>query len=1047
MVVDADGNVVDVYGNPEATTGLLKTDGKYSVNVESSIERLEIEQLDTVYGNNTPNDSALTLHAYPETASIVGVNVTWTSSNDSVAEVNGDGFTPTILGRKKGVTTVTASIDEGGRTIKTSTTLRVKPTVNSVEVYKQGDWENRSTDYYTSLKQGDIIKMSVEVTADDADADTRVTWESVNPDIAKVDQSGQITGLKGGMAFITASTPDGKQATVNAEVSQKAEQITASLDNLVLNVGETGTISMVSEPVTATTEYVVGETSLVTVNETMPGVFAFTAGTKKGSEVVTIADLVSGLEVKINVSVGGEKKPLQKLESDKTEFDLYETQSVQLTYTATPADYTNANLSWSVTGEAAGTVVVDSTKGIVTIVDANNVGMSATVKLTATDFDGKKLAVLDYTINVVEAPAADTIVIQPKSLSLMAPLAGRPGEKATLSAKAYPETAVYKTITWTSDDPLVAQVDANGVVTAIESGSTKINAEIYNTSGALVKKESIPVTVYDPVDGDDFATGRYNPNGAWIGAIDDYVYNGTAIKPEPNVYYGDVLLTPGVDYKLGYKNNTNAARTKNEPTVTATMKGNYAGSVTQTFAIYPADLSDVTVNSISAITKDKRGTYTEQLLKPTLTFNGKALKAGTDFDLFYMDDADEAYAAPGYWGINIYGKGNFTGEAFAEEILVDKANALNISKAVVTNVEKSYYYTGEAIEPDVQVSWKNGNLLVPLEEDEDYFITFNNNVNLGTATITITGKSGENGNYYGSKKVTFKINPYVVDIAKVADDSLKVCVNDTESDVVNGTSANTEAIPYSKSGAKPASVTLNYAGNDLVEGLDYTWTSKYDAKKDQGVITLNGKGKFFKGKATVTYVVTAQDISQMTFVVDDYVYATKADGYKKNKITVYDLDGKALKEKTDYEIVNWETEDGSSAPAVGTYVNATIKGLSVAGKSKFDPASTASISFRVISKDQKLSAASNAFMVDGEEVAASKFYVKYAGSPITMTEDDIVLKVKKKVGRTVNVITLDPSEYEIVTFLNNNKVGTATVVVRGTGEFGGLKNVTFKIKK
>ena len=113
----------------------------------------------------------------------------------------------------------------------------------------------------------------------------------------------------------------------------------------------------------------------------------------------------------------------------------------------------------------------------------------------------------------------------------------------------------------------------------------------------------------------------------------------------------------------------------------------------------------------------------------------------------------------------------------------------------------------------------------------------------------------------------------------------------------------------------------------------------------------------------------------------------------------------------------------------------------------YDDTTTATVSFRVIDKDHKLSSATNAFMVDGEEVAASKFYVKYTGNPVTLTEDDIVLKVKKRVGRTVNVITLDPTEYEVVAIQNNNKVGTATVIVRGTGELGGLKNITFKIKK
>ena len=80
-------------------------------------------------------------------------------------------------------------------------------------------------------------------------------------------------------------------------------------------------------------------------------------------------------------------------------------------------------------------------------------------------------------------------------------------------------------------------------------------------------------------------------------------------------------------------------------------------------------------------------------------------------------------------------------------------------------------------------------------------------------------------------------------------------------------------------------------------------------------------------------------------------------------------------------------------------------------------------------------------------ISAKKFAVKYRGTPVTITEDDIVLQVKKKVGRTTHVVRIDPSDYEIITILNNNKVGTATVILKGTGEYGGLKSITFKIKK
>lgn len=1056
-IVNADGKVVNAYGlpyDPEyADTALQTGDGKYKATVVTGLESIGIEQIGTVY-TTTGDDDILQLVTYPETFEALGMTVVWDSSNPAVAEISGDSFNPTIIAHKKGATTISASVTYGSKTYRTTKVVRVLPSVTGVKVYKQGDWENRSANYvYPGLYQkpfikGGQLKLAVEVTADEPETDCSIVWESDDPSVATVDQSGVVTALKAGNVNIFATTPDGTGAVAMITVKQYIDSFDASVADVVIPAGGVAAVDIQpvpSDPDVADYIWTMEYDKSYYEADLFDNTITINAGTKTGSADIKITEYNTGKTATVHVTVGGESKLITNLDA-VGDYTLYYGQSAQLAYVATPADFNNSKLVWTTTSTKIG---VESTTGVVNVKADVAAESNETVTLEAYDLNNNSLASVNFTVKVVPAPKAKSIVVEPKNLTLKAPLGQIPGEQANVFAKVYPENAIDKEIEW-SVVPANGVVDVNnGVVTALKSGEAVV---VVTSHGNPAVKQSISVTVYDPIGLDDYATGRYNPNGAWIGDIPEYTYTGAAIKPEPNVYYGDVLLAPGVDYKLGYKNNTNAARTKNEPTVTATLKGNYAGSVTQTFVINPADLSNVTVNSVSAITKDKKGVYTEQLLKPTLTFNGKALKSGTDFDLFYMDDEDYAYAAPGRWGINIYGKGNFRGEAYAEEVLVDKASALNISKATVSGVEKAYTYTGDEIEPEVTVTYQRSKneRAVTLTEGEDYLITYDNNVNLGTATILITGIDSEVGAFYGTKKLTFKINPWVVDFSKAsAADDLTVGINEFDPvAIVNGKAESEAAIPYAKGGPKPSYVTMNYGGKDfdLVEGVDFTCANKYDAKKNEASITVTGKGKFFKGKATVTYSVLHQDISQMTFVVDDYVYTNKADGYKKNKITIYDLDGKALKVNTDYEISDWETEDGTSIPAVGSYVTATITGKGMYGP-EIGLQSSETISFRVISKDQKLSAASNAFMVDGEEVAASKFYVKYAGSPITMTEDDIVLKVKKKVGRTVNVITLDPSEYEVVAFLNNNKVGTATVVVRGTGEFGGLKNVTFKIKK
>ena len=62
----------------------------------------------------------------------------------------------------------------------------------------------------------------------------------------------------------------------------------------------------------------------------------------------------------------------------------------------------------------------------------------------------------------------------------------------------------------------------------------------------------------------------------------------------------------------------------------------------------------------------------------------------------------------------------------------------------------SYVYTGNAIKPVPTVTYDN---TVSLVNGVDFTLSYANNINVGTATITITGK----GNYQGTIQVTFQI--------------------------------------------------------------------------------------------------------------------------------------------------------------------------------------------------------------------------------------------------------------------------------------------------
>ncbi len=90
-------------------------------------------------------------------------------------------------------------------------------------------------------------------------------------------------------------------------------------------------------------------------------------------------------------------------------------------------------------------------------------------------------------------------------------------------------------------------------------------------------------------------------------------------------------------------------------------------------------------------------------------------------------------------------KGNCTAHSRVPVYVADP-----ISNCSVNNIPDQIY-TGKAINPLPTIYFGSKTLI----KDTDYVLSYKNNVDIGTASITITGK----GKYTGSKTVTFKIVP------------------------------------------------------------------------------------------------------------------------------------------------------------------------------------------------------------------------------------------------------------------------------------------------
>ncbi len=218
-------------------------------------------------------------------------------------------------------------------------------------------------------------------------------------------------------------------------------------------------------------------------------------------------------------------------------------------------------------------------------------------------------------------------------------------------------------------------------------------------------------------------------------------YTGKARTPVPTVntkIAGQlVTLTRNTDYTVAYENNVGIGK----GTVTVTAKGNYTGTITRTFTITPAEILKVTLSSTSL-------PYTGKAHTPVPTVTAKIagrmvkLNGDTDYTVAYESNVSAGTAA-----VIVKGIGNYKGTVRANFTITP----VKILKVTLSST--SLPYTGKARKPIPTVTTKVDGQLVTLVKNTDYTVKYENNVEIGTATVTVTGK----GDYTGTITKTFRI--------------------------------------------------------------------------------------------------------------------------------------------------------------------------------------------------------------------------------------------------------------------------------------------------
>ncbi|MGN0594393.1 MAG: CIA30 family protein, partial [Hominimerdicola sp.] len=241
-------------------------------------------------------------------------------------------------------------------------------------------------------------------------------------------------------------------------------------------------------------------------------------------------------------------------------------------------------------------------------------------------------------------------------------------------------------------------------------------------------------------------------------------------------------------------------------------------------------------NEITIQLEDSDGRYREAYITLDFTGGKTVFIPFSDFVAPSWQSGSDSINSAKITKFSIYtgGSGKTSGTIYFDNIIAaDKADepetTKDISDCSVSLSGYSFDYTGSAITPTVTV--KNGS--TTLTKGTDYTVSYSNNVNAGTATVTVTGM----GNYTGSTSVSFTINSVV-----------------TSNDIADCTiTLSSTSFEYSGSPIKPK-VTVKSGSKTLTLGTDYLVRYVNNIEAGTATVVIAGKGNY-TGRVEKTFTI------------------------------------------------------------------------------------------------------------------------------------------------------------------------------------------------
>ena len=368
-------------------------------------------------------------------ANATNQNVTFTSSDTTVATVDENGLVRGVPGALNKTATITVTTEDGNKTAECQVTVNCPApvAVSGVTV---------TPTEATLTQENPEVTLQAVVAPEDA-ANKKVTYTSSAPEIASVDANGKVKGLKKGEAVITVTTEDGAK-TAECRITVDFPEVSV----FVLPVGDE-------------VKTVEAEAFTLDASEAADKV-------NKYVRITTRDDASGGKEV--NWFENGNKI---KLAFDAPAAGTYQ---IKATYRS-GRDQGNPNaFNWGGTNVTSGSqdVYGEAAANIFhTVQFTINVTAAGPGELVFTA-DSKGGPVIDKFEFSCKETTPVTVAVTGVTLTPASVTLTNENPEATLSAVVAPENATNKNVTYSSSDTTVATVDASGKVKGVKTGTATI---------------------------------------------------------------------------------------------------------------------------------------------------------------------------------------------------------------------------------------------------------------------------------------------------------------------------------------------------------------------------------------------------------------------------------------------------------------------------------------------------------------------------------------------------------------------------------------------